>query len=99
VGLNRRHRAVTLTDRDGRINCPGGGAIHPLKTSGRLFAEGHALFYCETCQQWIFLLWSKHGVIDTWEIHEHEVAAMEREGMTEARRILEFLNRGSTRLD
>jgi hypothetical protein len=97
VGLNQRHRAVTLLDKDGQINCPGGGQLHAMRANGTLLSEGHALFYCETCKQNIFLLRARHGVIDTWQVEPHEVSAMIR--LTEARSILEYLNRGAKRLD
>lgn len=99
MGLNGRNRAVTLTDRDGRINCPGGGTVHDLLFGGRIFSEGYILFFCGTCERHIFLLMSKYGVIDAWQVEPHEVATIEREHMTEARQILEYLNRGAKRLD
>lgn len=99
MSLNVRHRAVTLIDKDGRINCPGGGTLHMLDSRSMLYVEGHASFFCEACKHQIFLLRGKHGVIDAWEILDHEVQIMERERMTDARQILEFLNRGAKRLD
>jgi hypothetical protein len=99
MGLTRRHFAVSLVEKDGHLKCPGGGIEHPLDVNVRLFHEGAAWSECHTCKKIVFMLHQKYGVVNVWEIEPHEALMMEREHMTDPRKILEYLNRGAKRLD
>lgn len=98
MGLTRRHSAVSLVEKDGQLNCPGGGTLHPLQISGRGVGEWSGWFECATCKRLVFVLSLKYGLVNIWEVEPHEIATMEREEMG-VREILVYLNRGAKRLD
>jgi hypothetical protein len=99
VGLTRRHFAVSLVEKDGHLKCPGGGVEHPLTTMCACSTKARR-GPVHTCKKIVFLLHQKYGVVNIWEIEPHEaLMTMEREHMTDPRKILEYLNRGAKRLD